>query len=232
MLTSVLATTSRRVVQRGAAVAIRHGGMARLSQQLQQQPSAAVTAHCFSTKGASSSGGIRSWMEGRKNRKEHEQYMEQMERLSAMEALTLENYQGELKRNLNWFANLSVMQTKEVKIAKEVAEVVGNFIDVLGKDAKADDLINMDRMQRLKVANSSKKALEEIAILVSQIQNMDLMQRTLKKRRDEGKPIPKDAEAMQAAIKKDALSLMSKSQKDMMKTRQAALAKKHMRRRR
>jgi hypothetical protein len=160
-------------------------------------------------------------MEGRRERVEQEKYMEQMERLANMEELTMERYRDELKRGLEgWAANISVLQTKEIKVSKEVVNIVSCIIDVLGNDATADDLIHMDRLQRLKVATSANKSIEDIGIMVSQVQNMDLMQRTLKKRRLEGKPIPKDANLMQAAIKKDALSVMTKSQKEMMKNRQ------------
>jgi hypothetical protein len=160
-------------------------------------------------------------MEDRRAKQEQDKYMEQMERLANMDELTMENYREELKRGLDsWAANISFLQTKEIKVSKEVVSFVSCIIDVLGNGATADDLINMDRLQRLKVATSANKSIEDIGIMVSQVQNMDLMQRTLKKRRLEGKPIPKDANSMQAAIKKDALSVMTKSQKEMMKNRQ------------
>jgi hypothetical protein len=172
-------------------------------------------------------------MEARKEKQEQEKYMEQMERLSNMTELTLANYREELNRGLDsWGAKLSFGQTKEIKLAKEVVETINCFIDVLGKEATADDLINMDRLERLKVATQSNKSVEEIQIMISQVQNMDLMQRTLKKRREEGKPTPPDSQSMQAAIKKDALAVMSKSQKEMMKTRQQGQARRMARRRR
>lgn len=178
-------------------------------------------------------GGIRGWMESRKERKEQENYMEQMERLSNMEELTLEKYKEELDRGLDsWGAKLSFGQTKEIELAKEVVACINCFIEVLGTEATADDLINMDRMQRLKVATASNKSMEDIQIMISQVQNMDLMQRTLRKRKAEGKPIPPDSNSMQAAIKKDALSVMSKSQKEMMMKRQMELGKRMARKRR
>ena len=173
-------------------------------------------------------------MEDRKTRKEQDQYMEQMERLSTMDELTLENYKVELERGLSGIAaKLSFLQTKEVETAKEIIKVVQCFIDVLGNQkATAEDLIQMDRLTRLKVATTANKTVEEIAIMVSQIQNMDLMQRTLKKRRLEGKPIPENAQSMQQAIQKDALTVMTKSQKEMMKSRQLSHAKRMARKRR
>jgi hypothetical protein len=188
----------------------------------------------FSTQSSeSSSGGIRGWMEDRTQRKQHAEYMEQMKRLSEMDELTMENYMGELERGLNqWGAKVSFLQTKEIKTAHEVVGVVKALIDVKGGDATADDLLNMDRLERLKVATASNKTVEEISILMSQIQNMDLMQRTLRKRHKEGKPIPPDPQSMQAVIKKDALSVMTKSQKDMMIKKQASMAKRAMRKRR
>jgi hypothetical protein len=178
-------------------------------------------------------GGIRGWMEGRQERQQQKQYMEQMERLSSMEQLTLANYQEELKRGLSGFmAKVKFLQTKEIRVAQEVVDVVGAFMGVLGNDATADDLNTMTRIDRLKVAGASNKTVEEIAIMVSQIQNMDLMQRTLRKRKLEGKIIPVDSSKMQEAIKKDARGVMTKSQKDVMKKRQMAVAKKMARKKR
>lgn len=172
-------------------------------------------------------------MENRNQKKQQEEYLAQMQRLSEMEMLTLDNYKKELDRGLDqWGANISFLQTKEVKTAKEVVAVVNALIEVKGGDSVADDLVNMDRLERLKVATATNKTVEEVAILLAQIQNMDLMQRTLRKRHSEGKPIPTDPNAMQAAIKKDALSVMSKSQKELMMKRQSANAKRAMRRRR
>ncbi|CAJ1942876.1 unnamed protein product [Cylindrotheca closterium] len=177
--------------------------------------------------------GISGWMESRKERQEKENYMEQMERLSNMEELTLLKYREELDRGLDsWGAKLSFGLTKEIKLAKEVVACINCFIEVLGNDATADDLIEMDRLQRLKVATASNKSMEDIQIMISQVQNMDLMQRTLRKRKAEGKPIPPDSNSMQAAIKKDALSVMSKSQKEMMMKRQMELGRRMARKRR
>ncbi|KAL3906616.1 MAG: hypothetical protein SGARI_003927 [Bacillariaceae sp.] len=111
-------------------------------------------------------------------------------------------------------------------------DVVDKFIDVLGPQTTAEDLIEMDRLQRLKVATAANKTLEEISIMVSQITNMDVMQKALRKRRKEGKPIPKDQESMQAAIKKDAMQVLSKSQMELLRSRQEDAARRMARKRR
>lgn len=185
-----------------------------------------------SSSSGSERGGIRGWFEDRNKRKQEEQYMEQMKRLSEMKELTLQSYKEELERGLNqWGAKISFLQTKEVKMAQEIVKVVQALITVKGGQATADDLFHMDRLERLKVATSSNKTVEELSMLISQIQNMDLMQKTLRKRHLEGKPIPPDPTAMQAAIKKDAMSLMSKAQKEEMMKRQATMAKRSRRKR-
>lgn len=188
----------------------------------------------FSTQASENSGGgIRGWLDDRSKRKQQEEYLAQMKRLSEMDKLTMEKYKGELERGLNqWGAKVSFLQTKEVKTANEVVEVVKALIDVKGGEATADDLLKMDRLERLKVATATNKTVEEISILMSQIQNMDLMQRTLRKRHNEGKPIPPDPVSMQAVIKKDALAVMTKSQKETMIKRQASMAKRAMRKKR
>ncbi len=197
--------------------------------------SSATTDRPSSTAGSVSSGskGIRGWMKERQDRQEKDRYMEQMERLSNMEVFTMENYREELQRGVSGFmANISFLQTKEVKMAKEVVALVEKIIDILGPKATAEDLIAMDRFQRLQLATASNKTLEEISIMVSQITNMDVMQKALRKRKLEGKPIPPDQAAMQAVVRKDAIEVMSKSQKDLLRSRQEAVAKRMARRRR
>lgn len=180
-------------------------------------------------------GGIRGWMNDRQARQEQEKYMEQMTRLSTMEVFTMEKYREELQMGVDgggMLTKISFMQTKEIKQAKEVVEVVEKIIEVVGPDATAEDLINMDRLQRLRVANAANKTLEEIAIMVSQITNMDVMQKTLRKRYLEGKPIPPDKDSMQAVIQKDAITVLSKSQKEMMRSRQESNARRMARKKR
>ena len=143
----------------------------------------------------------------------------------------MDKYREELQSGIDgggMMTKVSFMQTKEIKQAKEVIEVVDKIIDVVGPKATAEDLIQLDRMDRLRVANAANKTLEEIAIMVSQITNMDVMQKTLRKRYLEGKPIPPDKDSMQAVIQKDAMSVLSKSQKEMMKSRQESLSLIHI----
>jgi hypothetical protein len=174
-------------------------------------------------------------MNDRRDRQEKERYIEQMTRLSDMEAFTMENYRDELSRGVDGggiMSKIPFMQTKEVEQAKEVVNVVKKIIEVVGPHATAEDLLQMDRLQRLRVATTANKTLEEISIMVSQITNMDVMQKTLRKRRLEGKPIPPDKDSMQSVIQKDAINVLSKSQKDMLKSRQVNNAKRMARKRR
>ena len=202
----------------------------------QQKHCAFVSRASFSSSAKDEgSGGIRGWMTDRQERKEQEKYMEQMKKMSTMEVFTMKNYREELQEGIDGggvMTKISFMQTKEIKQAKEIVDVVDKIIEVVGPEATAEDLIQMDRLQRLRVATAANRTLEEIAIMVSQITNMDVMQKTLRKRYLEGKPIPNDKDAMQAVIQKDALSVLSKSQKEMMKSRQVSNARRMARKRR
>ena len=204
--------------------------------QPQQMPAFLQTASFSTAKDEEEGGvGIRGWMNDRQARQEKEKYMEQMTRLSTMEVFTMEKYREELQSGVDGggvMNKISFMQTKEFKQAKEVIEVVDKIIENVGPDATAEDLLQLDRLQRLRVATAANKTLEEISIMISQITNMDVMQKTLRKRYLEGKPIPPDKDAMQAVIQKDAMSVLSKSQKEMMKSRQESNARRMARRRR
>jgi hypothetical protein len=174
-------------------------------------------------------------MDNRTARQEKEKFMEQLKRLSKMEVFTMDKYRKELQIGLDgggMVTKISFMQTKEYKQAKEVTKVVDKIIDVVGPDATADDLITLDRLQRLRVANAAEKTVEDIAIMVSQITNMDVMQKTLRKRYLEGKPLPSNKDAMEAVVQKDAINVLSKSQKEMMKSRQENNARRMARKKR
>jgi hypothetical protein len=197
-----------------------------------------TTALSFSSSATSSNNGgffgdFSGWLTKRSERKEKERYMEQMERFSNMDVFTMEKYREELRRGLKGFAaNISFMQSKEVKDAKAMVEVVEKFIEVLGPNATADDLIEMDRLQRLKVATAANKTVEEISIMVSQINNIDIMRKALRKRRLEGKAIPENQEALRAAITKDAMNLLSKSQMKIIRGQQQEAARRMARKKR
>jgi len=216
----------------------RKSAMVRPSLALQPQPKYLwVSRASFSSKKEEekSEGMIRGYFSDRAERQEQEKYMEQMTRFSTMEVFTMKEYRKELQDGIDGggvMTKISFMQTKEIKQAKEVVDVVDKIIEVVGPEATAEDLIQMDRLQRLKVANAANRTLEEISIMVSQITNMDVMQKTLRKRYLEGKPIPPDKDAMQAVIQKDALSVLSKSQKEMMKSRQESNARRMARKKR
>uniref|UniRef100_A0A7S0F573 Signal recognition particle SRP54 subunit M-domain domain-containing protein n=1 Tax=Craspedostauros australis TaxID=1486917 RepID=A0A7S0F573_9STRA len=189
-----------------------------------------MAQRAFSTKEEST--GVSGWMERRKNRKEQEQYMEQMNRLSEMDEFKLTDFKDELNKSLTGvMANVSFLQTKEIKAAKDIVTCVESMVKVLGQDAVADDLLHMDRLQRLKIADGSDRTVEEIGYVVSQIQNMDIMQKTLRRRRLQGKPIPESQSKMQEVMKKEAMATMSPAQKEMVRKKQMDMAK-HMQRRR
>jgi hypothetical protein len=59
---------------------------------------------------------------------------------------------------------------------------------------------------------------------------MDLMHRILRKRVDQGKPLPQNAEAMQGAVQSEGSKMLSKAQKTKMQDVQARKMKKQMRR--
>ena len=239
-----MAASRRRMMSRSAAII--HPHRQRGSEEMSNR--SLISRHqpqCVSVSRASFSssakdkdeggGGIRGWMSDRAERKEQEKYMEQMAKLSTMEVFTMKDYRDELQEGIEgggMMTKISFMQTKEIKQAKEIVDVVDKIIEVVGPEATAEDLIQMDRLERLRVATSANRTLEEIAIMVSQITNMDVMQKTLRKRYLEGKPIPENKEAMQAIVQKDALSVLSKSQKEMMKSRQEANARRMARKRR
>jgi hypothetical protein len=197
-----------------------------------------ITASSFSSSvtDGSNSGGffgdMSGWMKNRSERKEKDRYMEQMERFSNMDVFTMEIYLQELKRGLSGFAaNISFMQSKEVKDAKAMIEVVDKIIDVLGPNTTAEDLIEMDRLQRLKVATAANKTSEEISMMVSQINNIDIVRKALRKRRLEGKGIPQDQASLQTAVAKDARNLLSKSQMKMIRGQQEEAARRMARKR-
>ena len=149
--------------------------------------------------------------------------MEDMTRLSAIEVFTMDKYRNKLRSGVDGdgiMTKVSFMQTQEIKQAKEVIKIVDKIIDLVGTETTAEEFLQLDRLQRLRMTDAADKTLEEIALMISQILNMDVMQKASRKRYLEGKPIPPDRDEFQSTIQKDVISVLSKSEKEIMMSRQ------------
>jgi len=159
--------------------------------------------------------------------------MKNIEKMSEKETWTIADMQEELDEVVtSWSAKMPVVSdNKETKMAKKLHKTVSGVMSIVGKDATEDVLEGMSRTDKLKAALKGETTVEEINILIQQFQTMSLMHRVMRKRKLEGKSLPKTQDSMQAMLQAEGSKMLSKSQKSRMIENQTRTMKKSMRRR-
>jgi hypothetical protein len=174
------------------------------------------------------------WYRKRQERKEEEKYSERIAFMAGKPDWTIGDMLKELDEVVqSWIAKMPILSdNKETKMAKRMHKSVQGIGKIMGLDATATKLESMSRTEKLKAALEGETTAEQINILIQQFQTMDMMHRVLRKRVDDGKPLPQTAEAMQAAVQSEGAKLLSPKQKTKMMDQQQKKMKKQMRGRR
>jgi hypothetical protein len=182
--------------------------------------------------GSSSSYSPVEWYRLRQERKEAEKYSDRIKYMAGKPQWTVGDMLAELDEVVqSWISKMPILSdNKETKQAKKMHKSVKGIATIMGADATGSQLESMSRTEKLKAALEGETTAEEINILISQFQTMDMMHRVLRKRVDDGKALPQTAEAMQAAVQSEGSKLLSKKQKTKMMDAQATKMKKKMRR--
>jgi hypothetical protein len=174
------------------------------------------------------------WYRKRNERKEEEKYIERIAFMAGKPTWTIGDMLSELDEVVqSWIAKMPILSdNKETNMAKRMHKSVKGIGKIMGLDATATKLESMSRTEKLKAALEGETTAEQINILIQQFQTMDMMHRVLRKRVDDGKPLPQTAEAMQAAVQSEGSKLLSPKQKTKMMDAQQKKMKKQMRGRR
>jgi hypothetical protein len=155
------------------------------------------------------------WWQNRQKTKQEEKYKARVLEMAEMKVWTLKHMGEEIADIASsWAAKIpGINQTKEIQMAKQMQTLLGGIMSVVGQDADEERLLKMDQKEKLKAALAGETTVEEINRLVHQFQMTALMHRILRKRKEDGRPIPTTAEGMQSAIQVDGPNMLSKAQK-------------------
>lgn len=185
----------------------------------------------FSDTSSSSYSPI-DWYRNRQERKEEVKYRQRLASMSTKPVWTVGDMLEELEEVVkSWIAKMPILSNnKETKMAKQMHKSVLGIVNIMGSEATSEQLEAMSRTEKLKAALQGETTAEEINILIMQFQTMNLMHRVLRKRIQDGKPLPESADAMQTAVQSEGSKLLTKGQKSRMMDAQARKMKNQMRR--
>jgi hypothetical protein len=138
--------------------------------------------------------------------------------MAEMHDWTLKDMQQEVADvTSSWTAKIpGINSSKEIQMAKVMDKLLSGLVSVVGGDANDERLQQMDLKEKLKAALAGETTVEEINRLIQQFQMTSLMHRIVRKRKEEGRPIPTTAEGMQSAVQVDGPALLSKAQRTRM----------------
>ena len=158
----------------------------------------------------------------RQERKQREGFSEQLEKMSNSEVWSISDFQEDMSKTVNsWRTKVPGMSNlSQVKTAKSLYSIAQAIIEEIGADSTAAKLTDMSRIDKLKVSIKSGASVEEINMMLSQFQAVDVMHSVVRRRKLDGKAIPNDEAAMRSILQKEGLKNMSKTQKKAMKDAQ------------
>lgn len=166
-------------------------------------------------------GWINDKMLQRSKNQQSEQLQKQIDLMSNAETWTLKHFADEIDTTLNSWTNkmLGGLQknSKEQVKAKLNQAVAKALVEQLGGETSAAEAINMDRKSKLKLAISCKKSIEDVNSVISDIQNMEIMHRILRYRKENGTKLPTDQEGLKLAMMQDGTKVMTEKEKAAMK---------------
>jgi len=102
---------------------------------------------------------------------------------------------------------------KETQQAKEMHQTFGGLMEVVGKDATAEALVKLKKVDKLRAAVAGKTTVEAVNAVIQQFEIMALMHRVVRSRKLSGKPIPQSIQAMQAVMQAEGPNFLSKEQR-------------------
>ena len=207
-------------------------GSSRLSYQ-QEQLSGVVT---IQHRGVfeSISGYVKGKMTERQDRNKEKKMMEQLHKVSQLDQFTLHAFAEQIAATTDdWKTKIPGMQQMDqVKMAKETKRILGIMVNELGEGMTADQLDNLGRKEKLRVAVKADIPVSDINQMVEQFKHMDIMHSILKFRRRQGKELPASEKELRTIMVQDAPKVLSKEQKRDIGIRQAKAKMGHLMRKR
>mmetsp|Transcript_2047 Transcript_2047/g.2738 ORF Transcript_2047/g.2738 Transcript_2047/m.2738 type:complete len:256 (-) Transcript_2047:174-941(-) len=158
---------------------------------------------------------IKNTFAKRQERKREEKTMEQMKKLAQLETWNLSAFAGQMEEaTSDWKTKIPGMSNLEqVKLAKETKRVLDLMISTLGANTCPEDMRNLGRKDKLKLAVACEIPLSDINQMIEQFENMEVMHSVLRNQYEKGKKIPSTEKEARALVMREAPKLMSKEKK-------------------
>lgn len=166
------------------------------------------------------------------SRKKEEQVTEQLRKMADYQVWDLNQYAKDLESTMsNWKTKIPGMgYTKEVKTIRKAQKIQKAVITYVGGDATTETLENLTRKDKLKIAVEGDIDVDDIDIFIGQFNNMNMMHKVLRYRKEHGMSIPKTDAEMQMAVQHNAMKVMTKKEKAKMQKSMQNRTKQMLRR--
>ncbi|KAL3798397.1 hypothetical protein HJC23_005050 [Cyclotella cryptica] len=167
------------------------------------------------TSGLSVFGWMRDKWEQNEKTKQAAKLVDQIALMANTPVWTVKMFKDEVDETLSsWRTKIPGMGgTAQVQAAKDTQKVVNAMVNQLGGGATAQDVANMDRKQKLKLAIECELSMNEVNVILKQFRQMELMHRILRYRKEKGLALPSDAEGLKMAMQQDGVKILTNAEK-------------------
>ncbi|KAL7501972.1 hypothetical protein ACHAWX_000419 [Stephanocyclus meneghinianus] len=167
------------------------------------------------TSGLSVFGWMRDKWEQNEKSKQAAKLVNQIALMANTPVWTVKMFKDEVDETLSsWRTKIPGMGgTTQVQAARDTQKVVNAMVNQLGAGATAQDVANIDRKQKLKIAIACEMSLDEVNMILKQFRQMELMHRILRYRKENGLTLPIDAEGLKMAMQQDGMKILTNAEK-------------------
>jgi hypothetical protein len=124
---------------------------------------------------------------------------------------TVQHFKDEVDETLSGWR--SKVPGAQVQGAKDTQKVVSAMVSQLGSKATAQDVVAMDRKQKLQLSISCEMTMDEVNVFLEQFKSMELMHRILRYRKENGIALPTNADGLKMAMQQDGIKVMTNAEK-------------------
>jgi hypothetical protein len=164
-------------------------------------------------------GWIQDKLTERAQNKKAAKLVDQISLMANTPTWTIKMFADEIDETLSsWQTKIpGVSRTSELQAAKDTQQVVRAMLDHLGDGVTPEDIKKLDRKQKLKLVIACKKPMDEVDRVLQSFNQMSIMHRILRYRKENGIPLPSDEDGLKMAMQSDGMKVMTKEEKEEMR---------------
>jgi hypothetical protein len=164
-------------------------------------------------------GKIKGAFNNRLEKRKVDKTKEQITKMAQMETWTLQAFLNEINEGMgSWAAKIpGIGNAPEKKQMEQSQKILEAIVAQVGGDVTPLQLSKLDRKQKLSICLKGQTTMDSVNIVMSQFRNMELMHRVIRYRAEQGKELPTNEAAIQAAMQEDAAFVTSPEEKKVMR---------------